>query len=70
MPLTSSVWTRGKRNQTWRETKKEKTLFIDKKVNSIRTPMLTQGRFERTENNLMHFKWEVTWTHANQSNTF
>jgi len=26
-------------------------------VSSIRTPMLTQGRLERTETNLMYFKW-------------
>jgi len=29
-------------------------------ASSIRTPMLTQGRLERTETNQMHFKWEVT----------
>jgi len=33
-------------------------------------PVLKQGRLERTETNLMHFKWEVTWTHGNQLNTF
>jgi len=29
-------------------------------------------RFERTETNLMHFKWEVTWTHGTgtEPNTF
>jgi len=27
-------------------------------VSSIRTPMLIQGRLERVETNLMHFKWE------------
>ena len=32
------------------------------KVSSIRTPVLIQGRLERTETNLMHFKWEVTNT--------
>jgi len=31
---------------------------IKKKVSSIRTPMLILGRLERTETNLMHFKWE------------
>jgi len=30
------------------------------KVSSVRTPMLMRGRLERTETNLMHFKWEVT----------
>jgi len=40
-------------------------------VSSIRTPMLIQGRLERTETNLMHIKREqVTWTHGNQPNTF
>ena len=39
-------------------------------VNSIRTPMLIQGRLERTETNLMQFKWEVTWTYGNQPNAF
>jgi len=28
------------------------------------------GRLERTETNLMHFKWEVTWSYGNQPNTF
>jgi len=32
--------------------------------------MLMHGRLERTETNPMHFKWEVTWTHGNQPNTF
>ena len=32
--------------------------------------MLIQGRLERMETNLMHFKWEVTWSLGNQSNTF
>ena len=32
--------------------------------------MLIQGKLERTETNLMHFKWEVTWTHGNQPYTF
>ena len=36
----------------------------------IRTPMLIQGSLERTETNLMHFKWEVNGTHRNQPNTF
>jgi len=35
---------------------------------SIRTPMLIPGRFERTETNLMHFKWEVT--NSRKLNTF
>jgi len=39
-------------------------------VSSIRTPMLIQGRSERTETNPMHFNWEVTLMHGNQSNTF
>ena len=40
-------------------------------VSSIRTPMLIQVvRLERTETNLMNFKWEVTSTHGNQPNTF
>jgi len=30
------------------------------KVSSIRTSMSIQGRLERTETNLMNFKWEVT----------
>jgi len=30
------------------------------KVSSIRTPMLIQWRLERTETNIMHFKWDVT----------
>jgi len=29
-------------------------------VDSIRTPMLLQGRLDRTGTNLIHFKWEVT----------
>ena len=36
------------------------------KVVAIRKP----GRLERTYTNLMHFKWEVTWTHGTQLNTF
>jgi len=32
------------------------SVFI-KKVSSIRTHMLIQGRLERTETNLIHFKW-------------
>jgi len=32
--------------------------------------MLIEGRFERSETNPMHFKWEVTWTHENQPDTF
>jgi len=32
--------------------------------------MIIQGRIERTETNLMHFKWVVTSTHVNQPNTF
>jgi len=43
---------------------------LKKIVRSIRTPMLIQGRLERTETNRMHFKWEVTWSHGNQPNTF
>jgi len=39
-------------------------------MSSIRTPMLVQGRLERTETNLIHLKWEVTWTHGSQSNAF
>jgi len=43
------------------------TIFSkNRKVSSIRTPMLIQGRFERRETNLMHFQWEVTWRHGNQ----
>ena len=34
-------------------------------VSSIRTRTLMQRGLERTETNLMHFKWEVTWTHGN-----
>jgi len=30
------------------------------KISSTRTPMLMQGRRERTETNLMHFKGDVT----------
>jgi len=30
------------------------------KVGSIRTPVLIKGRLERTEINLMHFKWKVS----------
>jgi len=37
-------------------------------VTSIRTPRLIQGRLEGTETNLMHIRWEVTWTHRNQPN--
>ena len=37
---------------------KVKTIFL--KGSSIRTLMLIQGRPERTETNLMQFKWEVT----------
>jgi len=33
---------------------------LGNKVSSIRTPMLIQGRLQRTVTNLMHFKWEVT----------
>jgi len=33
-------------------------LFV--KVSAIRTPMLIQGRIERTVTNLTPFKWEVT----------
>ena len=29
-------------------------------VSSIHTPMLIQGRLQRTETYLIHFKWEVT----------
>jgi len=32
--------------------------------------MLIQGKLERRETNLMHFKWEVTRTNGNQPNTF
>jgi len=39
-------------------------------ISSIRTPLLIQERLERTEINLMHYKWEVTLTHGNQPNTF
>jgi len=40
-------------------------------ASSICTPTLIQGKLERTETNLMHFMWEVTWTHRNRySNTF
>jgi len=39
-----------------------------KKNSPIRTPMLTQGRLERMETNLMHFEWEETWTHEIQPN--
>ena len=34
--------------------------YIKKSSVSIRTPMLIKGRLERTETNLMHFKWEET----------
>ena len=47
---------------------KWKGLF--KTVSLIRTPMLIQGRLERTETNLMHIKLEVTWTQENQPKTF
>ena len=33
---------------------------VVKNVSPIRTPILIQGRLERTETNLMHFKWKVT----------
>jgi len=36
----------------------------------MHTPIVIQGRLERTETNLMHIKWEVTWTHGKQPNTF
>jgi len=42
---------------------------MNSKISSIRTPVLMQGRLERTETNLIHFKWEVTWTPGNQPNT-
>jgi len=45
-------------------------LILPFKVSSIRTPMLIQGKLERTETNRMHFKWEATWTHGNQPSTF
>ena len=28
------------------------------------------GEIERTQTNLMHFKWELNWTHGTQPNTF
>jgi len=31
---------------------------------------ITIGRLERTYLKLMHFKWEVTWTHGTQPNAF
>jgi len=31
--------------------------FTRKKVSSIRTSMITKGRLERKETNLMHFNW-------------
>jgi len=42
-----------------------------KKVRSILRPTVqydyvTTRQLERTETNLMRFKWEVTWTHGNQ----
>ena len=43
-PGTKNVWELSKTN----------------KVSSFRTPMLIQGRLDRTETNPMHFKWEVT----------
>jgi len=47
-----------------------KQLVNFKVISSIRTPMLIQGRLDRTETNLMHCKWEVIWTHGHQPNTF
>jgi len=44
--------------------------FIIIKVSSIGTHMLIQGRLQRTETNVMHFKWEMIQTHGNQPNTF
>jgi len=39
----------------------QNSLVLQKKmVSSIRTPMVIQGRLERAEINLMHFKWEMT----------
>jgi len=32
--------------------------------------MLIEGRVKRTEINVMHLKWEATWTHGHQPNTF
>jgi len=46
------------------------TPLTNKKVSSIRTPMLIKARLERMETNLMPFKREVTWTHGNQLNNF
>jgi len=34
--------------------------FICDLINSIRTPMLIQGKLERTETNVMHYEWEMT----------
>jgi len=31
-----------------------------KKISSIRTSMLIQGRLDRMETNLMHYMWKVT----------
>jgi len=35
-------------------------------VSSIHAYANPKGDKERTATNLMHFKWEVTWTHGNQ----
>jgi len=44
----------------------DQNLYIyGKKASFIRTPMLIQGRLERTETNLMHFKWDVTCMETN-----
>jgi len=43
------------------ETTARNDINTDKnKVSSIRSPMLIQGRLERSETNLTHFKWEMT----------
>jgi len=39
----------------------EKQVNNFSKVSSIRTPMLIQGRLERTGTNLMYFKWGSVW---------
>jgi len=39
----------------WKQATRATIIF---KVSSIRTPTLIQGRLERTETNLRHFKWE------------
>jgi len=51
-----------------KDNNKSSEMLLSEKVSSIRT-LLIQGRLERTETDLMHFKWKVTWTHGNQPNT-